>query len=50
MVLTIVVIAGSWVQGHHGRWQPRLMSVALLISMLGVFMSATRVNALILFA
>ena len=50
MVLTIVVIAGSWVQRHHGRWQPRLMSVALLISMLGVFMSATRVNALILFA
>jgi hypothetical protein len=50
MVLTTVIIAGSWVQGHHGRWQPRLMSAALLMSMLGVFMSATRVNALILFA
>ena len=50
MVLTTVIIAGSWVQGHHGRWQPRLMSAALLMSMLGVFMSATRINALILFA
>jgi hypothetical protein len=50
MVLTIVIIAGAWVQGHHGRWQPRLMSAALLMSMLGVFMSATRINALILFA
>ena len=35
MVLTIVIIAGAWVQGHHGRWQPRLMGAALLMSMLG---------------
>ena len=49
MVVTIVVIAGAWVQGHHGKWQPRLMSAALLASMLGIFMSATRSNALILF-
>ena len=50
MVMTIAVIAGAWVQPHYGKWQPRLMSAALLMSMLGVFMSATRVNALILFA
>ena len=50
MVLTMVMIAGAWVQGHHGKWQPRLMGAALLMSMLGVFMSATRTNALILFA
>ena len=50
MVLTIVFIAGAWVQGHHGRWQARLMGAALLMSMFGVFMSATRTNALILFA
>jgi hypothetical protein len=50
MVLTIVIIAGSWVQGHHGKWQPRLMSAGLLASVLGIFMSATRSNALILFA
>jgi len=50
MVLTIVLIAGAWVQGHHGRWQARLMGAALLMSMFGVFMSATRTNALILFA
>ena len=31
MVLTIVIIAGAWVQGHHGKWQPRLMGAALLI-------------------
>jgi hypothetical protein len=49
MVLTIVLIAGAWVQGHHGRWQPRLMSAGLLVSVLGIFMSATRTNALILF-
>jgi hypothetical protein len=50
MVLSIVVIAGSWVQGHHGRWQPRLMGAGLAASVLGIFMSATRTNALILFA
>ena len=31
-------------------WQSRLMGAGLLVSMLGVFMSATRTNALILFA
>jgi hypothetical protein len=50
MVITIVLIAASWVQRHHGKWQPRLLGAALLISMLGVFMSATRLNALMLFA
>lgn len=49
MVLTVVVIAGASVQGHHGKWQSRLMGAALLVSMGGVFMSATRLNALILF-
>ncbi len=50
MVMSIAVIGGAWVQGHHGKWQPRLMSAALLVSMLAVFMSATRLNALMLFA
>jgi hypothetical protein len=50
MVMTIVIIVAGWVQRHHGRWQPRLMGAALLMSMLAVFMSATRLNALILFA
>jgi hypothetical protein len=50
MVMTIAVIGGAWVQRHYGKWQGRLMSAALLVSMLGVFMSATRLNALILFA
>jgi hypothetical protein len=49
MVMSIAVIAGSWVQPHYGKWQARLMSAALLMAMLGVFMSATRLNALILF-
>ena len=49
MVMTIPIIAGAWVQPHYGKWQARLMSAALLMSMLGVFMSATRLNALILF-
>ena len=49
MVMTIPVIAGAWVQPHYGKWQARLMSAALLMSMLGVFMSATRLNALVLF-
>ena len=35
MVLTIVIIAGAWVQGHHGKWQPRLMGAGLLASVLG---------------
>ena len=48
MVMTIAVIAGAWVQPHFGKWQGRLMGLALLVSMLGVFMSATRLNALIL--
>ena len=50
MVMTIAIIAGAWVQPHYGKWQARLMGAALLASMLGIFMSATRVNALILFA
>jgi fatty acid desaturase len=50
MVVTIAVIAGAWVQRHHGKWQSRLMGVALLVSMLGIFMAATRLNALMLFA
>ena len=50
MVTTMVIIAGAWVQRHHGRWQARLMGAALLMSMLAVFMSGTRLNALILFA
>ena len=49
MVVTLALIAGAWVQGHHGKWQARLMGAAILVSMLGVFMSATRINALILF-
>lgn len=49
MVMSIVVIAGAWVQGHYGRWQSRLMGAALVVSMLAVFMSATRLNAVILF-
>jgi hypothetical protein len=49
MVMTIPILAGAWVQPHYGKWQARLISAALVMSMLGVFMSATRVNALILF-
>ena len=49
MVITMVLIAASWVQRHYGRWQSRLLGAALLMSMLGVFMSATRLNALMLF-
>ena len=50
MVMTIVIIGGAWVQGHNGRWQSRLMGAALLMSMFAIFMSATRLNALMLFA
>lgn len=50
MVMSIAVIGGAWVQGHHGRWQSRLMAAALLAGMLGVFLSATRLNALLLSA
>jgi hypothetical protein len=50
MVMTLVIIAAAWVQRHPGRWQPRLMFAALLMCMLAVFMSATRLNALMLFA
>jgi hypothetical protein len=49
MVMTIPILAGAWVQPHYGKWQARLISAALLVSMLGVFMSATRLYALILF-
>jgi hypothetical protein len=50
MVMSIAVIGGAWVQGHHGRWQARLMGAGMLMAMLAVFMSATRLNALMLFA
>lgn len=50
MVMSIAIIAGAWVQPHYGKWQSRLLGAALVMAMLGVFMSATRLNALILFA
>ena len=49
MVMTIVVIAGAWAQRHFGRWQGRLMAAAVVISTVGIFMSATRQHALLLF-
>ena len=50
MVMSLVIISGAWVQGHHGKWQSRLMGAAIVMAMLAVFMSATRLNALLLFA
>jgi hypothetical protein len=29
MVMTIAIIGGAWVQGHHGKWQARLMGAAI---------------------
>jgi hypothetical protein len=49
MIATMAVMAGAWVQGHHGKWQARLLGAGLVMSMLAIFMSATRSNALILF-
>ena len=50
MVITTVPVAAAWVQRHYGRWQPRVLGAALLMGMIGVFMSATRLNAVMLFA
>lgn len=48
MVMTIPLLAGAWVQKHAKRWHGKLLLVALLASILGVFMAASRINIVVL--
>ena len=48
MVMTIPFLAGAWIQKHSRRWHGNLLLAALLCSILGVFMAASRINIVVL--
>ena len=50
MVISLPLLAGAWVQTHRARWQSLLLLAAITMSMVAVFMAATRSHALVLFA
>ena len=50
MVVSLPLLAGAWVQRHTGRWPSLLLLAAIAMSMVGVFMAASRSHALVLFA
>jgi hypothetical protein len=49
MVLSIPFLAGAWVQTECTRQQKLLLSAAIVAAMLGVFLGASRSQALLLF-
>ena len=50
MVLTIPFLAGAWVQTRCTRRQKALLASGMIAAMLGVFLGASRSQALVLFA
>ena len=50
MVLTMPLLAGAWVQAGLTRTQKGLLSAGMIAAMLGVFLGASRSQALMLFA
>ncbi len=50
MVISLPLLAGAWVQKHTARWPSLLLLAAITMSMVAVFMSASRSHALVLFA
>ncbi len=50
MVVSLPLLAGAWVQKHTARWPSLLLLAAIAMSMVGVFMAASRSHALVLFA
>jgi O-Antigen ligase len=49
MVMSLPLIMGAWLMSERSPWRYRLLSAAIAASILGVFMSASRSQALILF-
>jgi O-antigen ligase len=50
MVVSLPLLAGAWVQRHTARWPSLLLLSAIAMSMVAVFMAASRSHALVLFA
>ena len=50
MVISLPLLAGAWVQKHTARWPSLLLLAAITMSMVAVFMAASRSHALVLFA
>ena len=52
MVLTLALLMGMWLQAEgrsRARWQNRLLTVAIVLSIVAVFMAAVRSSAIMLF-
>ncbi len=49
MIITLPLLVGAWTQRHRVWWYKHLFVAAMVASMLGIFMAATRLNAAILF-
>ena len=50
MVVSLPLLVGAWVQRHTVRWPSLLLLAAIAMSMVAVFMAASRSHALVLFA
>ncbi len=50
MVLSIPLLVGAWVQPKHHRYHKTILSVGIIAAIAGVFLGASRSQALLLFA
>jgi hypothetical protein len=49
MVMTLPFLAGAWMQSHWRRWQRHALTLALVASLLGVFMAGARIPMVVAF-
>ncbi len=50
MVTTLPLLVGAWVQKHRRVWHGYLLLAAIITSIVGIFMAASRTQVVILFA
>jgi hypothetical protein len=49
MVMTLPFLAGAWMQSHWRRWQRHVLTLALVASLLAVFMAGARIPTVVAF-
>ena len=48
MVMTLPLLLGAWFQRHQGDWHRPFLFLSLIVSILGVFLSATRSHFIVM--
>jgi hypothetical protein len=48
MAISIPWITGAWVQQHRKVWQKNLLAAGIVVAIIGIFMSAARIDFLVL--